>query len=313
MQSRREASSGLLIMTIMESGHPLDHLISVADRALRAMFAPAHASRPVPDTPRAPADAAGAARASSTPTGPTPPTTATSAATANPTPAATAGPTPAATAGPTPTAMAGPTPTAMAGPAPTATASPTPTATAGPALTTPVPSPQLSEADRRESAALMRVNHSGEVAAQALYHGQALISRSAATRDLLLRAAHEEADHLAWCETRLKELDSRPSLLVPLWYCGSFAIGALAAAMGDRTSLGFVVETERQVEGHLNEHLARLPADDTRSRAILNVMRTDEIEHGATAKSAGASELPAPVRALMRHVAKVMTTAAHWI
>jgi len=265
MQSRREASSGLLIMTIMESGHPLDHLISVADRALRAMFAPAHASRPVPDAPRAPADAAGAARASSTPTGPTPPTTATSAA------------------------------------------------TAGPALTTPVPSPQLSEADRRESAALMRVNHSGEVAAQALYHGQALISRSAATRDLLLRAAHEEADHLAWCETRLKELDSRPSLLVPLWYCGSFAIGALAAAMGDRTSLGFVVETERQVEGHLNEHLARLPADDTRSRAILNVMRTDEIEHGATAKSAGASELPAPVRALMRHVAKVMTTAAHWI
>jgi ubiquinone biosynthesis monooxygenase Coq7 len=159
----------------------------------------------------------------------------------------------------------------------------------------------------------MRVNHSGEVAAQALYHGQALISRSPATRDLLLRAAHEEADHLAWCETRLKELDSRPSLLVPLWYCGSFAIGALAAAMGDRTSLGFVVETERQVEGHLNEHLARLPADDTRSRAILNVMRTDEIEHGATAKSAGASELPAPVRALMRHVAKVMTTAAHWI
>jgi len=177
----------------------------------------------------------------------------------------------------------------------------------------PAPSPQLSEADRRESAALMRVNHAGEVAAQALYHGQALISRSAATRDLLLRAAHEEADHLAWCETRLKELGSRPSLLVPLWYCGSFAIGALAAAMGDRTSLGFVVETERQVEGHLNEHLARLPADDTRSRAILNVMRTDEIEHGATAKSAGASELPAPVRALMRHVAKVMTTAAHWI
>jgi len=248
MQSRREASSGLLIMTIMESGHPLDHLISVADRALRAMFAPAHASRPVPDAPRAPANAA-----------------------------------------------------------------PTADASAPTAATAPASSPQLSEADRRESAALMRVNHSGEVAAQALYHGQALISRSAATRDLLLRAAHEEADHLAWCETRLKELDSRPSLLVPLWYCGSFAIGALAAAMGDRTSLGFVVETERQVEGHLNEHLARLPADDTRSRAILNVMRTDEIEHGATAKSAGASELPAPVRALMRQVAKVMTTAAHWI
>jgi len=273
MQSRREACSGLLIMTIMESGHPLDHLISVADRALRAMFAPAHASRPVPDAPPAPANAARTAQAGGAPTGTTPTT-----------------PTSAATAGPTPIAAAGPT-----------------------APTTPVPSPQLSEADRRESAALMRVNHSGEVAAQALYHGQALISRSAATRDLLLRAAHEEADHLAWCETRLKELDSRPSLLVPLWYCGSFAIGALAAAVGDRTSLGFVVETERQVEGHLNEHLARLPADDTRSRAILNVMRTDEIEHGATAKSAGASELPAPVRTLMRHVAKVMTTAAHWI
>jgi len=175
------------------------------------------------------------------------------------------------------------------------------------------PAPPLSEADRRKSAALMRVNHSGEVAAQALYHGQALVSRSTATQELLLKAAHEEADHLAWCETRLKELDSRPSLLNPVWYCGSFAIGALAAAAGDRTSLGFVVETERQVEGHLDEHLTRLPADDARSRAILNVMRTDEIEHGATAKAAGASELPGPVRALMRQVAKVMTTAAYWI
>jgi ubiquinone biosynthesis monooxygenase Coq7 len=159
----------------------------------------------------------------------------------------------------------------------------------------------------------MRVNHSGEVAAQALYHGQALISRSAATRDMLLHAAHEETDHLAWCETRLKELDSRPSLLNPLWYCGSFAIGALAAAAGDKTSLGFVVETERQVEGHLDEHLTRLPSADARSRAILNVMRTDEIGHGATAKAAGASELPAPIRALMRHAARVMTTAAYWI
>jgi 3-demethoxyubiquinol 3-hydroxylase len=259
MQSRREAGSGLLIMPIMESGHPLDHLISVADRALRAMFAPAHASRPIPDVPPQPAKPANTTTAGTTPSDPTPVGAA---------------------------------------------------AKAGAAATT---KPKLSEADRRESAALMRVNHSGEVAAQALYHGQALISRSTATRHMLLRAAHEEADHLAWCETRLKELDSSPSLLVPLWYCGSFAIGALAAAVGDRTSLGFVVETERQVEGHLNEHLARLPADDTRSRAILNVMRTDEIEHGATAKSAGASELPAPVRGLMRHVAKVMTTAAYWI
>jgi 3-demethoxyubiquinol 3-hydroxylase len=159
----------------------------------------------------------------------------------------------------------------------------------------------------------MRVNHSGEVAAQALYHGQALVSRSAATRDMLLKAAREETDHLAWCETRLKELDSRPSLLNPLWYCGSFVIGAIAAATGDRTSLGFVVETERQVEGHLDQHLARLPSGDTRSRAILNVMRTDEIGHGAAAKAAGATELPAPVRALMRHAARVMTTAAYWI
>jgi 3-demethoxyubiquinol 3-hydroxylase len=171
----------------------------------------------------------------------------------------------------------------------------------------------MSEADRRTSAALMRVNHAGEVAAQALYHGQALVSRSPATQELLLKAAHAETDHLAWCEARLKELDSQPSLLNPVWYCGSFAIGALAAAAGDRTSLGFVVETERQVEGHLNEHLTRLPADDARSRAILNLMRTDEIEHGATATAAGASELPRPVRALMRQVARVMTTAAYWI
>jgi ubiquinone biosynthesis monooxygenase Coq7 len=236
-------------MTVMESRHPLDHLISAADRALRAIFAPAHASRPVPD----------------------------------------------------------------AGPATTSPAlvSPDP---ASPSSKSPDPaSAVMSEADRREAAALMRVNHSGEVAAQALYHGQALVSRSAATRNMLLHAAREEADHLAWCETRLKELDSRPSLLNPLWYCGSFAIGALAAAAGDRTSLGFVVETERQVEGHLDEHLTRLPSGDARSRAILNVMRTDEIGHGATAKAAGASELPAPARVLMRHAARVMTTAAYWI
>jgi ubiquinone biosynthesis monooxygenase Coq7 len=159
----------------------------------------------------------------------------------------------------------------------------------------------------------MRVNHAGEVAAQALYHGQALISRSAATRDLLLHAAREESDHLAWCETRLKELGSRPSLLNPIWYLGSFAIGALAAATGDRTSLGFVVETERQVEGHLDEHLARLPTGDTRSRAILDVMRTDEIGHGAAAKSAGAAELPAALHVLMRQTARIMTTLAYWI
>jgi ubiquinone biosynthesis monooxygenase Coq7 len=159
----------------------------------------------------------------------------------------------------------------------------------------------------------MRVNHAGEIAAQALYHGQALVARSDATRDLLLNAAKEESDHLAWCETRLKELGSRPSVLNPLWYCGSFAIGVLAAVTGDRTSLGFVVETERQVEGHLDEHLVRLPSGDTRSRAILNQMRTDEIGHGASAKAAGGTELPGPISALMRHAARVMTTAAYWI
>jgi len=171
----------------------------------------------------------------------------------------------------------------------------------------------IADAERLTSAALMRVNHAGEIAAQALYHGQALVARSAATRDLLLKAAHEETDHLAWCETRLKELDSRPSLLNPLWYAGSFAIGALAALLGDRTSLGFVVETERQVEGHLDQHLARLPPDDARSRVILETMRTDEIAHGMTAKAAGAAELPAPVRMLMRSTARVMTSTAYWI
>jgi ubiquinone biosynthesis monooxygenase Coq7 len=171
----------------------------------------------------------------------------------------------------------------------------------------------LTEIEKRESAALMRVNHAGEIAAQALYHGQALVARSAATRQLLLKAADEETDHLAWCETRLKELESRPSLLNPPWYAGSFAIGAAAALLGDRTSLGFVVETERQVEGHLDEHLMRLPPDDARSRAILQTMRTDEIAHGLSAKAAGGVELPSPVRFLMRNTARLMTSAAYWI
>jgi len=159
----------------------------------------------------------------------------------------------------------------------------------------------------------MRVNHAGEIAAQALYHGQAMVARTAATRDLLLKAASEETDHLAWCETRLKELDSRPSLLNPLWYAGSFAIGAVAALLGDRASLGFVVETERQVEGHLDEHLVRLPPEDLRSKAILETMRNDEIAHGLTAKNAGGAELPAPVRMLMRGTAQFMTSTAYWI
>ena len=171
----------------------------------------------------------------------------------------------------------------------------------------------LTPAEQRESAALMRVNHAGELAAQALYHGQALMARTAATRSMLLEAARSESDHLAWCEARLAELNARPSLLNPLWYAGSFAIGALAALAGDRTSLGFVVETERQVEGHLDEHLGRLPVGDRRSRAILETMRTEEIAHGVTAASAGGERLPVAVRALMRRTARVMTGTAYWV
>jgi 3-demethoxyubiquinol 3-hydroxylase len=210
----------------MTPEHPLDALIAAADRALRAIAAPAHAARPYPGATAAAA---------------------------------------------------------------------------------------LSEPERRQAAALMRVNHAGEVAAQALYHGQALAATSRDTREFMLEAAREEADHLGWCEQRLQELGSRPSLLKPLWYGGSFAIGALAAAFGDRTSLGFVAETERQVEGHLDEHLQRLPAADARSRAVVAAMRADEIAHGAAARSAGAAELPGPVQWLMRGTARLMTHTAYRI
>jgi 3-demethoxyubiquinol 3-hydroxylase len=182
-----------------------------------------------------------------------------------------------------------------------------------PAPGNPQPDAGLSAAERRESAALMRVNHSGELAAQALYHGQALLARTEATRTMLLEAARSESDHLAWCETRLRELGAAPSLLNPLWYAGSFAIGALAALSGDLGSLGFVVETERQVEGHLGEHLGRLPPGDARSRAILEAMRAEEIAHGTSAAAAGGTPLPVPVSALMRHTARVMTGTAYWI
>lgn len=177
----------------------------------------------------------------------------------------------------------------------------------------PVPGPppaELSEADRRHAAALMRVNHAGEVAAQALYHGQALATRNGQVRELLIEAGREETDHLAWCETRLQELGDRPSALRPLWYAGSFAIGLVAGLSGDARSLGFVVETERQVERHLDEHLDALPADDARSRAILSQMRSDEIEHGRRAEFAGGAALPSPIRRLMRATASIMTRTA---
>jgi len=171
----------------------------------------------------------------------------------------------------------------------------------------------LNEGEKRHAAGLMRVNHSGEIAAQALYRGQSITARDPATRAQLLAAAHEEQDHLAWCETRLRELDAAPSRLAPLWYAGSFAIGLAAGALNDRVSLGFVAETERQVEGHLEEHLAKLPADDERSRRIIESMKADEIRHGQTAMAAGGAPLPAFVQFAMKMTARVMTRTAYWI
>jgi ubiquinone biosynthesis monooxygenase Coq7 len=173
------------------------------------------------------------------------------------------------------------------------------------------PAPRLTDEQKRESAALMRVNHAGEVAAQALYHAQALLARDPDVREFMLRAAREETDHLSWCETRLKELGARPSVFNPLWYAGSFGIGALAALLGDRASLGFVAETERQVEGHLKSHLDQLPAEDIRSRAIVEAMCHDEAGHGREAQSAGGTMLPGPVRELMRRTARVMTHTSY--
>lgn len=168
-------------------------------------------------------------------------------------------------------------------------------------------------ATRRHVAALMRINHSGEVAAQALYQGQAFVSRADATRASLIEAAREETDHLAWCAERIRELGGRTSLLNPVWYAGSFTIGALAGLAGDRTSLGFVAETERQVVEHLEGHLQRLPVDDVRTRAIIQQMSADEERHGRNALSAGGAELPKPVRVLMQATAKVMTRITYWI
>ena len=169
----------------------------------------------------------------------------------------------------------------------------------------------MQDDERRHAAGLMRINHVGEVCAQALYVGQASVARDPATRAALMAAAAEETDHLAWCAERLEELDSRPSLLNPVWYAGSLAIGAVAGALGDRWNLAFLAETERQVEEHLTGHLDRLPIGDERTRAIVEAMRDDEAKHRMTAVRLGAAELPAPVRAAMRFASKVMTTVAY--
>jgi 3-demethoxyubiquinol 3-hydroxylase len=171
----------------------------------------------------------------------------------------------------------------------------------------------LEEADRAASRRLMRVNHSGEVAAQALYRGQALSASDARVAGAMRQAAAEEMDHLAWCEQRLRELNGRTSLLNPLWYLGSFAIGAVAGAFGDRTSLGFIAETEKQVEAHLRSHRQRLPAADYRSRAIVDQMTHDEVAHGAQAASLGADELPLLLRSAMRLTSRVMTRSSYWL
>lgn len=171
----------------------------------------------------------------------------------------------------------------------------------------------LDDAERRHSAGLMRVNHVGEVCAQALYDAQGRLAKDDALKRQFIQAGREEEDHLAWTAQRLEELGSRTSLLNPFWYAGAYAVGAIAARIGDAQSLGFVVETERQVEAHLESHLSRLPAQDEKSRKIVDQMRIDEVEHGAAAKSLGAAEMPAPVRLAMRAMAKVMTTTAYYI
>lgn len=188
----------------------------------------------------------------------------------------------------------------------------------GNSATRPYPAADISETvdqptERRHAAALMRVNHSGEVAAQALYQGQAAVAGSPSTRAALTEAAREETDHLAWCAARIQELGGRTSLLNPLWYAGSFAIGALAGLAGDRTSLGFVAETERQVVEHLEGHLHRLPQTDARTRAIVQQMSADEARHGHNAMSAGGAALPAFARAMMKATARIMTRTAYWL
>jgi ubiquinone biosynthesis monooxygenase Coq7 len=171
----------------------------------------------------------------------------------------------------------------------------------------------LNPADRRHAAGLMRVNHVGEICAQALYRGQAWACKDASAREMFRHAAAEEVDHLAWCERRLGELQSRPSLLNPFWYAGSFALGLMAGRAGVRRNLGFMAETERQVEAHLDSHLKKLPEQDQRSRQVVDQMKQDEINHRVSAERAGAAALPWAVRGAMRGLSRVMTGTAYWI
>jgi ubiquinone biosynthesis monooxygenase Coq7 len=176
-----------------------------------------------------------------------------------------------------------------------------------------LPESEMEVRAREHAAALMRVNHTGEVCAQALYQGQALTARSSQAQAALERAAQEETEHLAWTEKRINELGGRKSLLNPVWYAGSFAFGAAAGLLGDRWNLGFLAETERQVVDHLEGHLRRLPAEDQKSRAIIDAMCLDESRHATAAFDHGATELPAPARALMRLASRLMTRTAYWI
>ena len=172
---------------------------------------------------------------------------------------------------------------------------------------------QLSTFEKAQSARLMRVNHSGEVCAQALYRSQALTARSDALKKRMVQAAREENDHLRWCEDRIETLGGKKSLLNPIWYAGSFALGAVAGLIGDRWNLGFLAETERQVEKHLEGHLDRLPESDARSRAVVRQMKEDELSHATSALRAGAAELPDPIKNLMRLTSRVMTKTSHWL
>lgn len=174
-------------------------------------------------------------------------------------------------------------------------------------------SEELTSEQAKHSAGLMRINHCGEVCAQALYQGQALTARLPEVRDKMEQAAIEENDHLDWCATRLQQLDSHTSLLNPLWYASSFAIGAFAGVIGDKWSLGFVAETEHQVVRHLEDHLQKLPAQDSQSKAILEQMKVDELEHATTALAAGGAELPLPVKGMMAVMSKVMTSTVYYI